>query len=149
VNTEITDKKKFEGWVLYDADCRDCVRWVRRFHSALTRRRFELLPLQTPWVRARLGLTDSKLLTEMRLLEPDGTVFGGADAVREIARHFWWTWPFRQLSRIPAAMSFFRVSYRWVARHRYCIGGKCEISSPVLDKRNHRSGKRTVFFEMP
>ena len=149
MNTEITDNEKFEGWVLYDADCRFCVRLVRRCHRALTRRRFELLPLQTPWVHARLGLNDSELLTEMRLLKPGGAVFGGADAVREIARHFWWAWPFRQLCRIPAAPGLFRRGYRWIARHRYCASGACEINSSLLREQNHRSGKRTVFFEMP
>jgi alginate O-acetyltransferase complex protein AlgI len=86
-----------------------------------------LLPLQTPWVRDRLGLKDSELLAEMRLLKPGGTIFGGADALREIARHFWWTWPFRQLGRIPAVMELFRRGYRWIARHRYCANGACEI----------------------
>jgi len=149
VNTEITDNKKVEGWVLYDAECRDCVRLARRFQTALTRRHFELLPLQTPWVRARLGITDAEWLAELRLLEPDGTVLGEADAIREIARHFWWTWPLRQLSRIPAVMNVLRMNYRWMARHRHGFGGACEISKPVREKQSHRSGKRTSFFEMP
>ena len=34
----------------------------------LARRRLELLPLQTPWVRERLALTETELLAEMRLL---------------------------------------------------------------------------------
>lgn len=149
MNTEITDNKKFEGWVLYDAECHNCVRLARCFQSALTRRRYELLPLQTPWVRAQLGFTDTELLTEMRLLRCDGTIFGGADALREIGRHFWWTWPLRQMSRIPAAMECFRKGYRWIARNRYCANRGCEISSSPLEKQNHRPGKRTVFFEMP
>ena len=149
MNTENTDKKKFEGWVLYDAECPNCVRLARRFQNTLTRRNFKLLPLQTPWVRAQLGLMDSELVAEMRLLVPGGTVFGGADAVREIARHFWWTWPLRQLCHTPAVMNLFRRSYRWIARHRYCVSGACEINSPGLEKRNGRSGKRTTFFEMP
>ena len=149
MNTEITDKWKIKGWLLYDADCRFCLRLARRFQRALARRRFELLPLQTPWVRDRLGLKDSELLVEMRLLRPDGMIFGGADAVREIARGFRWTWPLRQLSRIPVAMECFRRGYRWIARRRYCADGPCEMSSLPLEELKHRSGKRTVFFDMP
>jgi predicted DCC family thiol-disulfide oxidoreductase YuxK len=151
VNTEITDKKKFEGWVLYDADCRFCVRLARRLHCTLARRRFELLPLQTPWVRARFDLTNSELLAEMRLLTPGGNRFGGADAVLEISRHFWWAWPFRLMGHIPITLSLLGAGYRWIARHRHCAGGICEIKdSPVKgQKSKKRSGKRTVFFEMP
>lgn len=149
MNTEITDKNKFEGWVLYDAECRFCLRLARRFHRTLAHRQFELLPLQTPWVRTRIGLEDSELLTEMRLLKPGGAVFSGADALREIARGFWWTWPFRQLSRIPAVMGFFRRGYRWIAHHRCCMVSACEIPTSPLEEQHHRSCKRTVFFEMP
>src|SRR5438093_4027277 len=92
VNSEITDIRKVEGRVLYDAGCPFCVRLARRFQGALARRRLELMPLQTPWVRARLGLADSELLAEMRLLRADGKVFGGADALLEIGRRFWWAW---------------------------------------------------------
>ena len=149
MNTEITDKDKFEGWVLYDSHCRFCVRLVRRFQRALARRHFESLPLQTPWVRGRLGLDDSELLAEMRLLKPGGEILGGADALREISRHFWWTWPLRQLIRIPVAMEFSRRGYRWIARRRHGVCGVCEITSPLPIAQNPRSGKRTGFFEMP
>jgi len=121
VNTEITDKVIIEGWVLYDADCLFCTRLARRFRPWLVRRHLELLPLQTPWVRARLGLTDSRLLAEMRVLLPDGTHFGGADALMEISRRYWWTWPFRQMTRLPAMMKLLRRGYRGVARRRGCV----------------------------
>jgi predicted DCC family thiol-disulfide oxidoreductase YuxK len=137
VNTEITDKKKFEGWVFFDAECRFCVRLAQRFERSLARRRFALLPLQTPWVRACLGLADSELLAEMRLLKPGGKIFGGADALLEIARHFWWTRPLRLMSRIPAVMPSFRAGYRWIARHRTCTAGACEVTNLAVGERVH------------
>jgi predicted DCC family thiol-disulfide oxidoreductase YuxK len=138
VNTEITDKTKFEGWVLYDADCPFCTRLARRFWPWLVRRHLELLPLQTPWVRARLGLADSPLLAEMRLLLPDGTHFGGADALMEISRRYWWTWPFRQMTRLPAVKELLRRGYRGVARRRDCVSGTCAVGNPVTENRGHR-----------
>jgi alginate O-acetyltransferase complex protein AlgI len=130
VNTEITDKVKLNGWVLYDADCRHCVALAKRFEAALARRQFELVPLQTAWVRERLGLPDAELLAEMRLLKADGEMAGGADALLEIGGQFWWAWPWRQLGRITLAMNLFRAGYRWIARHRHCAGGACEIHHP-------------------
>jgi predicted DCC family thiol-disulfide oxidoreductase YuxK len=135
VNTEITDKDKFEGWVLYDGECGICTNLARRFRGALARRRFELLPLQTPWIRVRLALPEPQLLAEMRLLRADGAMFGGADALLEIGRRFWWAWPLRQFAKIPAAMRLLHAGYRWVARNRGCANAACEINHTAVEKR--------------
>ena len=50
---------------------------AKRFRNLLARRRFELLPLQTPWVQARLALPEGQLLTEMKLLRRMGSVSEG------------------------------------------------------------------------
>jgi predicted DCC family thiol-disulfide oxidoreductase YuxK len=126
VNTEITEYK-LNGWVLYDGECRLCVRMAGRFHHLLAGRHLELLPLQTPWVKARLGMPEDKLLAEMRLLRPDGKYFGGADAVLEIGQYFWWAWPLRMIGRIPVINRLLRAAYRYLARNRNCTDGACEI----------------------
>ena len=134
MNTEITENQ-LNGWVLYDGKCRLCTGMARCFHHLLAGRHLELLPLQTPWVKARLGLPEDKLLTEMLLLRPDGKYFGGADAVLEIGRYFWWAWPLRMIGRIPVVKHVLRAVYRHVARNRNCTDGACEIKkrSRVLD----------------
>ena len=124
--TEITEYK-INGWVLYDDECRLCIGMARRFHHLLSSRRLELLPLQTPWVKARLGLPEDKLLAEIRLLRPDGKSFGGADAVLEIGSYFWWAWPLRVIGRIPIVKRILRMGYRWVALNRNCTDGACKI----------------------
>jgi alginate O-acetyltransferase complex protein AlgI len=127
VNTEITDKEKLIGWVLYDCDCRLCTDAARRFKNALWRRHFELLPLQTPWIRNTLRMTDAEMRKEMRLLKSDGEVVGGADALLEISGYFWWAWPIRQIGRIPPVRRWMRAGYQWVADHRRCADGVCVI----------------------
>ena len=114
------------GWVLYDADCDLCTTWARRSKKLLARRQFVLLPLQTPWVRARLGVPEAQLLTEMRLLRPNGEVFGGANALLEIGRQFWWSWPLAQMGRLPGIHALVVAAYRWVAGHRSCAAGACD-----------------------
>jgi predicted DCC family thiol-disulfide oxidoreductase YuxK len=116
--------------VFYDADCAFCVAMVRRFEPVLARRHFELVPLQTPGAGGTLGVRDDHLLDEMRLRLPDGSVFGGADAVAEIARRIWWGWPFWALTRLPGAMVPIRATYRWIARNRGCVNRACEIDAP-------------------
>jgi predicted DCC family thiol-disulfide oxidoreductase YuxK len=136
VNTELTDTTEFFGWVLYDADCRFCVTMARRFRAPLVARHFQLLPLQTPGFRERLQIPSPDWMAEMRLLKPDGTVFGGADALLEISRQFRWTWPIRQLARFPGIRNAFHGIYRWVARHRHCASGACGM----VAKQAHRPG---------
>jgi predicted DCC family thiol-disulfide oxidoreductase YuxK len=135
VNTEITENVKVDSWVLYDADCHLCTRLARRFQRLLAGRRLALLPLQTPWVKVRLHLPDAQLLEEMRLLRPDGTHAGGADALLEISRHFWWAWPLGQMGRVPALTKLLRAGYRWIARNRNCADGGCEIKIPANQTR--------------
>ncbi len=78
------------GWIFYDGGCRRCVALARRWERAMARRSFRLAPLQADWVRARFAVSDEQLLREMRILTPDGKVFGGAEALVELSRTFWW-----------------------------------------------------------
>ena len=130
---EFTDGSGPRGWVLYDGDCAFCLRWVRRFRGPLERRGFRLAPLQTPWVRKRLGLPADELLAELRLLMADGQRFGGADALVEIARHLWWGWPLYALAWLPSARRLLAAGYRWGARHRQCVRPREALSTALTD----------------
>jgi predicted DCC family thiol-disulfide oxidoreductase YuxK len=134
----MTDCAEINGWILYDADCRLCAGLAARFRPWLADRHFELLPLQTPWIRERLGLDDARLLAEMRLLRPDRTVFGGADALFEISRHYWPAWPIYQLGKSSAVRRGARVLYRWIARNRHCAGGACTLPAVKPAGRKRR-----------
>ncbi|HEV2691820.1 MAG TPA: DCC1-like thiol-disulfide oxidoreductase family protein [Verrucomicrobiae bacterium] len=131
MNTEITDIKEFKGWVLYDAECRFCTGMVGRWRRWLAARHLEVLPLQTPWVRERLALPEAKLLAEVKLLQADGAVFGGAEAVMEICRQHWLTRPVYWLGKIPVLAKILHAGYRWVARNRHCVGGACAVGSSL------------------
>lgn len=74
---------------------------------------------------------------EMRLLKPDGRMFGGADALLEISRQFGWAWPLRQLGRIPVVMGLFRAGYSWIARHRHCANGACNVGARPFRTQQH------------
>jgi len=139
VNTEITDidelKNQPQGWVLYDADCGLCTGMIGQLRGLLEARQLKVLPLQTPWVRERLALPDPELLAEMKLLKPDGTVFGGADAFLEVCRYYRLGRPVYWLGRLPAVAKLLHAGYRWVARNRYCISGACGIERTGVTKR--------------
>ena len=120
-------KQPTAGWVCYDGNCALCLRWLQRVKRPLLRRDFGFVLLQTPWVKARFNLSEVKLLTEMRLLLPNGSVIGGADAAVALARYVWWLWPLWFVSHFPGAMVIIRATYRHIARNRHCASGACEI----------------------
>ena len=140
MNTEITDTVNERGWVLFDEQCHLCRRLARRCAHLLGRHRFALVPLQTPWVKERVEQYGGGLLSEMRLLTPQGALYGGADALTAIARQIWWAWPFYCLAQVPFVRTVWRKLYGWVARRRNCLGGNC---GPGCDKSQPAAGEIT------
>jgi predicted DCC family thiol-disulfide oxidoreductase YuxK len=145
VNTETTENEA--GWILYDGDCALCTRWVARLYRPLRRRGFRFAPLQAPWVGERFGLGSEDPLFEMRLVTPGGRTLGGADAVAEICRSLWWVWPVWLLFQLPGGAPIFRSAYRWLARHRHCLGGSCEINGRHSHSPDHSVS--SSFYELP
>jgi predicted DCC family thiol-disulfide oxidoreductase YuxK len=80
----------------------------------------------------------------MKLLAADGQVYGGADALAQIARRIWWAWPLFAIAQIPGALVLLRAIYRHLAANRHCLNGACAIQKPLTHHHVTR-----VFFEMP
>jgi predicted DCC family thiol-disulfide oxidoreductase YuxK len=149
VTTEITDYSGNRlplGWILYDGDCPLCIHLAQHYGPALRRRHWELLPLQTPWVQERLGLSREALLNEMRVLMPDGQSFGGAEAVVRIARRFWWGWPLWMISQLPGTTAMLKVIYAQVAAHRHLLKVTCDTKCSGRERQRRRC---RVFMEFP
>jgi predicted DCC family thiol-disulfide oxidoreductase YuxK len=122
LTSEFTDTKSrhARGWLFYDADCHFCIKIARAVAPTLIKRGFALAPLQDPRVSALLGLSQSELLLEMRLLMSNGQQTGGAEAAIALAHEIWWARPLVWLSRLPGMMQLMRRAYRWIAAHRKC-----------------------------
>ena len=116
-----------DGWVLYDASCGFCGRWVPFWAPTLGRVGLGTAPLQSPWVRARLALDDEALLADLTLLLADGRVIRGADAYRFAMRRIWWARPLYLLAIAPGTGRLFDLGYRTFARHRYDVSRVCRL----------------------
>jgi predicted DCC family thiol-disulfide oxidoreductase YuxK len=141
VFTETTEENAApsRGWVVYNGECQFCLGWVRRMKPVLEPRGFLFLPLQTPWVRAFFRVPVDELLSEMRVITNSGLdgcdehtggrgqVFGGADAIVELAKRVWWAWPLVALAKIPGAQKLLGIGYRAMAARRYCAKGRCTL----------------------
>jgi len=55
------------GWIPYDDSCGICRRSVPFGEGALRRRGFDFGPWQADWVRAKLQLSETELLQDLRL----------------------------------------------------------------------------------
>jgi alginate O-acetyltransferase complex protein AlgI len=133
VNTEITktsDMDWLQGWVFYDGDCPLCRDLASRFEKVLTRRGFDLAPLQASWVTDCLDLDVREPLTEMRLLTRHGLQLGGADAIIFLSRKIWWAWPLCVLARLPGVRRLLWTGYRRIAARRHCLDGSCSTRAP-------------------
>ncbi len=115
------------GWILYDDSCGFCRRWVPFWEKALLRRGFGTAALQADWVRARLGLEDSRLLDDIRLLMADGSHLAGAEVYRFAMCRIWWAWPVYALSVLPGLRQLFDLAYRSFARNRHRISDTCGL----------------------
>jgi predicted DCC family thiol-disulfide oxidoreductase YuxK len=118
------------GWVLYDGACGFCSRWIPFWGPVLRRRGLEIAPLQAPWVRDRLGLTQSELLQDIRILLDSGSLLRGADAYREMVRRIWWAYPLYLFSVTPGLRSIFDAAYRSFSHHRYQFSEACGLPAP-------------------
>lgn len=116
-----------QGWIFFDAECRFCVGHRQRWGHLFERRGFVWVPLQTPGTAERLGITEAQLRAEMWLQLADGRKYSGVDAWSAPMRRVWWLWPLGATLALPGFNAVGRALYRWIARHRHCLGGVCSI----------------------
>ncbi len=110
--------------LLYDGLCPICnraVEWIRRRAKPCA---FEFLSCHDPSLAARFPqLSREDCLTAIRLVEPDGRIFAGEEAVPGIlARMKGYRVAAAIVSR-PGVRALARPLYRWIARNRLRLSG--------------------------
>lgn len=131
-----------QGWIFYDGQCRYCIAAADKFERLFARRGFGFLPLQTPWVQARLALDPDAPLDEMRLLTVAGEDLGGANALIFLLRQVWWLWPLYLVARLPRMHGLVDRGYRWIAAHRGCnhVTGRSDLCLvPIINRTPQRT----------
>ena len=113
------------GWVLYDGECGVCTRAVEYWTPTIRACGYAIAPLQSGWVRERLGMGDEELVKDIRLLLADGGVVNGPDVYRHFMRRIWWMWPGWVLSRVPGLGAVFNGAYYWFVRNRHRFSRAC------------------------
>jgi predicted DCC family thiol-disulfide oxidoreductase YuxK len=142
MHTELTDSVDIKptGWIYFDGTCRFCTAHRQRWGKVFERRGFVWIPLQTPGTAERLGITETQLHAEMWLQLADGQKFSGINAWSVQLRRVWWLWPVGAVLALPGFNAMGRAVYRWIAKHRHCIGGACTIPKRAQSHSLNRRG---------
>jgi predicted DCC family thiol-disulfide oxidoreductase YuxK len=64
------------------------------------------------------------------------------DAWAVLFRSVWWLWPLGAALRIPGLHWVANLVYRWVARHRYALTGRCRLP-------DRKPSRHDSFFRLP
>lgn len=128
--------------VVFDGTCNFCLRQVEKIRRRDRRSLFEIVPRQEPSVEQRFPLlAEGDFDSGMRLVEPDGRILVGADAVHAIARRLTpWKWA-AWLYLVPGLKHLFRWIYAWIARNRHRLAGRCETGACGLPTDGSTSGR--------
>ena len=122
--------------IVYDGACGFCQKQIRRIQGRDAEGRFEYLPKQDPSLAGRFPqLADGDFSTGMRLVQPDGSVLVGADAVHGIGRQLS---PYKYVAwiyRVPVIHGLCRFAYAWIARNRQRLSGSCETGACPLPSK--------------
>ena len=113
--------------VVYDGECPFCLKHVDRMQRRDRSDVFEYQPRQAPGLEDRFPrLTEGDFNSGMRLIDTDGSISVGADAVYNIARRLdGWKY-LAWMYRVPVLNGICRASYAWIARNRYRFAKKCD-----------------------
>ncbi len=102
--------------LIYDASCGFCRRWVSRLKCWDRQDRIRLLPLQDPEAPALARRPRRELEQAAHLVRPDGAVFAGAAAARELCAYLPLGWFPRVFFALPGVMPVAQRVYDWIAR---------------------------------
>jgi predicted DCC family thiol-disulfide oxidoreductase YuxK len=107
--------------LIYDGACEFCRRWIARLRL-LTADRVEYLSSQEA-VEQFPDILSEKFQASVQLVQPDGSVYEGADAVfRTLAYNPNHSWPLWMYQKVPGVAPITEFLYRLVARNRNACG---------------------------
>jgi predicted DCC family thiol-disulfide oxidoreductase YuxK len=105
--------------MVFDGDCNFCTLWIRRWQQ-MTGESVDYLPAQDPRIPAQFPeIPREQFDTAVQLIETDGIVYSGAEAVfRTLTHSPNRQWPLRTYKNSPAFADITEWAYHLVAKNR-------------------------------
>lgn len=125
--------------VIYDGGCNICAGNLKWLYRLDTFKKFEALPYQTERLTEIFpGLRIEECQKSMHLAFPNGKIYTGSDAFREVFLRMPLMFPVGLVMWLPPVAWLLRRLYPILARNRYRIGGSCPL--PATKPRNNQVG---------
>lgn len=117
--------------LLYDGACRICTGQAETVAAYNDAGQIEILDLRSPEVRERFPQVAPEVAQrELHLVAPDGTLYRGAEAVRETLLRLPSLRGLGEVMRLPGVMDLARPIYAFIAANRYLFGGRTDTACP-------------------
>lgn len=112
--------------VIYDGKCVFCRKSINWLEAWVNKDQLAYISLHDPWVAEHVpDLTYDQLMKQIWLVSrEDGSLHGGAEAVRYLSTRSWKLWIAAPFLHIPLSMPLWQWMYQQVAKRRYLIAGK-------------------------
>lgn len=127
--------------VIYDGACGICAGNLKWLYRLDTLRKFDAMPYQAKDLALLFpSLNIEDCHNAMHLVFPDGRIYTGTDAFRQIFLRMPLMFVVGLIMSIPPIPWILRRLYPVLARNRYRIGGKCELvlpDNPVVRPTRH------------
>ena len=121
--------------VFYDGDCPLCMREIRMLTRLDRRGRIKFTNIAAEgFDAASVGLDHATLMAKIHARLPSGELIEGVEVFRRLYEAVGFG-PLVAVSRAPGVAQLLDVSYRWFARNRLrltgrCEAGTCEVAAP-------------------
>ncbi|MEF3272873.1 MAG: DUF393 domain-containing protein [Chloroflexus sp.] len=110
--------------MLYDGNCQFCRQQAMLVSKWDEQRQIELLDANSRAARERFPqISHTEAMEQLHVIGPDGTIYRGAAAVRELCLQLPALRGAGELLRLPGVLALAQPLYNLVARNRYLFGG--------------------------
>jgi len=126
--------------MIFDGDCKFCRFWIHRWQQ-YTGEHIDYLPFQDLRVAELFPeLPRERFEQAVQLIEPDGRVYSGAEAVfRSLAYNPHMRWPFWSFQNVPGVAPVTECCYRFVAKHRTAFSALTRLAwGKEIEQPTHR-----------
>ena len=128
----------FDIEVFYDGDCPLCMREVRLLRRLDKRERIRFVDIAAEaFDRSSVGVTWEALMDRIHARLPDGTIVEGVEVFRRLYAAVGFG-PLVALTRLPGVAQVLDLGYRWFAKNRLRLTGRCADGACELHSRPTR-----------
>ncbi|MDO9694773.1 MAG: CIA30 family protein [Candidatus Latescibacteria bacterium] len=137
----------FDVEVFYDGDCPLCTREVRLLRRLDKRKRILFVDIADEgFARTSVGVTWEALMDRIHARLPDGTIVEGVEVFRRLYTAVGFG-SLVALTRLPGVAQLLDLGYRWFAKNRPRLTGRCADRACELHSRPMRAEVRQLINE--